>query len=139
METRGNSLISGLLTRLTPMTSVNNHIAFRVDQEVVDYLARQASAEGVKNASLYAKKILLESLDRESQIAALRQDIHEMSQRLDRGEATLEELRRDLSVAFRALMVSLSRNKKVTAEQARQWAEENLYCARSAKPAQRSV
>jgi hypothetical protein len=88
-------------------------INFRLPAHQHRRLVQQA---GPETPNLFARELVLRALDEDA--LARRLESH-----LEQSAVPVAELRRDLSVAFQALLVLLG---KATPEQARDWAEQHL-------------
>ena len=93
----------------------NKPISFRVSAHHRELLERGANEAGLSSPDLFARKIVLEHLDAESEDS--------IKERLRVIEQELIEARRDLSVATEVLLIHAGTMNQVSAEA---WVGENL-------------
>ena len=98
--------------------SKSRPISFRLDPDSRDKVDEKAANLGIR-VSDYARKVMLSSLDEESELAKLQM-------RLTALEDTVSGLREDLAVAVKALLVTAGSNAAVSPEQAETWVNSNM-------------
>lgn len=93
-------------------------ISFRLDAESRKRIDQRAERLGVKASDL-ARKVVLESLDDETELARLRMKVASL-------EDAVSGLREDLAVAVKALLVTKGAEPIVTPDQAEAWVNTNM-------------
>lgn len=93
-------------------------ISFRLDSESRGKLEQKAEKLGVRVGEL-ARKVVIQSLDEESELARLKMRIASL-------EETISGFREDLAVAVKALLVTKGAEQVVTPDQAESWVSENM-------------
>lgn len=93
-------------------------ISFRLDPEHRKRIDERAERLGVR-ASDFARKVVLDSLDDESELAKLRMKVTSL-------EDAVLGLREDFAVAVKALLVTKGSEQVVTPDQAEAWVSSNM-------------
>ena len=93
-------------------------ISFRLDAESRKQIDARAERLGVKAGEL-ARKVVLESLDDETELARLRMRVASL-------EDAVLGLREDLAVAVKALLVTKGAQQVVTPDEAEAWVSSNM-------------
>jgi len=93
-------------------------VSFRLDAESKIQIEKRAELKGVR-VSEFAREVVLEALNDESELAKLRMQISTFRQELS-------AIREDLAVAVKALLVTSSSKETVTPEDAQRWVEMNM-------------
>lgn len=93
-------------------------ISFRLDLEGRKRIDERAERLGVR-ASDFARKVVLDSLDDESELAQLKMKVASL-------EDAVFGLREDLAVAVKALLVTKGSEQVVTPDQAEAWVNTNM-------------
>ena len=100
--------------------SKSRPISVRLDPDNRERVDKKAANLGMR-VSDYARKVMLSSLDEESELAKLQM-------RLTALEDTVSGLREDLAVAVKALLVTSGSDAMVSPEQAETWVNSNMRC-----------
>lgn len=107
------------------MASASNHIAFKLEPAaLMELLQVRAKAAGAKTLSLYAKHLVTQSLDQDSELARLREQVETLSD-------TIADLREELRSSMKALLVASTSGRQVTPAQAEEWAKLHFPDAQS--------
>lgn len=93
-------------------------ISFRLDAESRKQIDTRAERLGIK-ASELARKVVLDSLNDETELAQLRMKVSSL-------EDAVLGLREDLAVAVKALLVTKGAEQVVTPDQAEAWVNSNM-------------
>ena len=102
--------------------SITKPISFRLDSEARKRMDNRAKLLGVKPSD-FARNLVLESLDDESELAKLRMKVGSL-------EDSVLGLRDDLAVAIKALLVTKGSEQIVTPDQAEAWVNSNMKSIR---------
>ena len=100
------------------MNNKTKPVSFRLDAEAKNSIEKRSKVAGV-SVSEFARKVVLEALSEESELARLRLKVGSLEQ-------DLKGLREDLAVAVKALLVTIGSEQKITAEQAEAWVSSNM-------------
>lgn len=100
------------------MNNKTKPVSFRLDPESKTQIEKRAKLSGT-SVSEFARKVVLEALSEESELARLRLKVGSLEQ-------DLKGLREDLAVAVKAILVSIGSEQKITAEQAETWVSSNM-------------
>jgi len=93
-------------------------VSFRLDTASKLLIEKRAEQGGLK-VSEFARKVVLDALNEESELAKLRMQISSFKQEL-------EAIREDLALAVKALLVTSSSKESVSPEDAQRWVEMNM-------------
>jgi predicted DNA-binding protein len=102
--------------------TITKPISFRLDSESRKRVDNKAKLLGVKTSD-FARNLVLESLNDESELAKLRMKVSLLE------EAVLG-FRDDLAVAIKALLITKGSEKIVTPDQAEAWVNSNMKTIR---------
>ena len=93
-------------------------VSFRLDTESKLLIEKRAEQGGLK-VSEFARKVVLDALNEESELAQLKMQMASTRQEL-------KAIREDLAVAVKALLVTSSSEETVTPKDAQRWVDMNM-------------